>query len=95
MAKDKRKSAERKEALMRIIVLIASGIILALFGYLVILLAVINWFITLISGKRNKDIAEFCEYWNTEKYKFTRYLTSVSNTKPFPFTAMERISKFI
>jgi len=89
-----KKLTERKEAWFRIIVLIVSGIILALWRYLILILAIINWFIVVFSGKRKKEIAEFCEYWNTEAYKFTRYLTLVSNTRPFPFTDLEKISKF-
>lgn len=86
--------SERKEAWFRIIVAIVSGIILGVWGHLVCVLAVLNWLITIFSGKRNKGIAEFCEYWNTESYKFARYLSSVTNKRPFPFSEMERMSKF-
>ncbi|OGJ12487.1 hypothetical protein A3K82_03045 [Candidatus Pacearchaeota archaeon RBG_19FT_COMBO_34_9] len=84
---------ERKEAWFRIIVAIISGIVLAIWRYIIYALAIINWFIVLFKGKKNKDIAEFCEYWNTELYKFVRYLTFVSNKRPFPFSNMEKISK--
>ncbi len=89
-----KKRSERKEAWFRIIVAIITGIVLAVWRYLIVMLAVINWFIAVFSGKRNKELAMFCEYWNTEWYKFIRYLTFVSNKRPFPFTSMERISKF-
>lgn len=89
-----KKSTERKEAWFRIIIVIVSGIILRAWSYLISVLAIINWLITIFSGKRNKEIAEFCEYWNTEWYKFIRYMTFVSNKRPFPFSKMERISKF-
>ena len=85
---------ERKEAWFRIIVLIVSGIILELWGYLIVVLAVINWLITIFSGKRNKGIANFSEYFNTELYKFARYLTFVNNERPFPFSDLQRMSKF-
>lgn len=86
---------ERKESLFRILVLIVSGIILGVWSSLVKLLAIVNFFIVLFSNKRNKGIAQFCEYWNTEFYRFSRYLTFVTNERPFPFTSMsERISKF-
>lgn len=89
-----KKSREKKEAWFRILVLIITGIILVLWRYLIIVLVVINWFITVFSGKRDKGIAEFCEYWNTEVYRYARYITFVTNERPFPFTIMERISKF-
>ena len=95
MAKSKpKKLSERKEAWFRIIVGIISGIILGVWKGLVQILAVINWFITIISGKRNAQLANFSEYWNTEIYKYLRYLTFVSNKRPFPFSSLERISKF-
>jgi hypothetical protein len=86
---------ERGEALFRIIVAIVSGIILGLWAYLIAALAIINFFVALFSNKRNKDLAEFCEYWNTERYRYVRYLTFVTNERPFPFSQMaKRISKF-
>ncbi len=89
-----KKFSERKEAWFRIIVLIVSGVILGIWKALTQILAIVNWFITVFSGKRNKELADFCEYWNTEIYKFIRYITFVSNKRPFPFSNMERMSKF-
>ncbi len=88
------KKTERKEAWFRIIVAIISGIVLSLWKGLIQIITVISWFIVVFSGKRNKDLALFCEYFNTEAYKFIRYLTFVSNKRPFPFTNLERMSKF-
>jgi hypothetical protein len=88
------KNNERKEAWFRIIVLIITGIVLGLWKGLIQIIGVISWFIVVFSGKRNKELALFCEYFNTELYKFIRYLTFVSNKRPFPFTKLERISKF-
>jgi len=86
--------SERKEAWFRILVAIVSGIILGIWRWLIVVLAIVNWFIVVFSGKRNRELAEFCEYWNTEFYIFSRYLTFVSNERPFPFTSMQRMSKF-
>lgn len=85
---------ERKEAFMRIIVLLVSGIILGVWKGLVQILALVNWLIELFAAKRNAELADFCEYWNTEIYKFIKYMTFVTNKRPFPFSSMERISKF-
>jgi hypothetical protein len=89
-----KKRTERKEAWFRVLVLIVSGILLGLWKILVAFLAVINWFVVMFSNKRNKGIAEFCEYHNTEAYKFMRYLTFVNNVRPFPFTDLQRMSRF-
>ena len=89
-----KKISERQEALFKIIILIVSGVILSIWKILIQILAIINWLITIFTGKRNKEMAELCEYWNTEVYKYIRYLTSVTNKRPFPFSDVERISKF-
>jgi hypothetical protein len=85
---------ERKEAWMRILVAIVSGIILHFWGIAAFIAGVINWLIELFSAKRNKGLADFCEPWNTETYKYYRYLTCVSNKRPFPFSSIEKMSKF-
>jgi len=88
------KSSERKEAWFRILVAIISGIILSVWKILVIILAIVNFFIVVFSGKRHSDIALFSEYFNTELYRYTKYLTFVTNQRPFPFSELERLSKF-
>lgn len=85
---------ERKEAIMRIIVGIISGIILEVWGIVVKVLGIINWFIQLFKAKRNRRLAKFCEPWNTEMYKYLRYMTAMSNHRPFPFSSIERMSQF-
>ncbi len=89
------KTNESSEALMRIVIGIVAGFILGLWRMLIGILAVVNFFITLFTNKRNKEMADFCEIWNTQMYTFTRYMTFVSNKRPFPFEEMSKnISKF-
>lgn len=88
------KISERKELLWRILVAIVSGIILNLWKCLVLVLAIVNLVVVLFTKKRNKDIAEFCEYWNSELYRFTRYMTFETNERPFPFTSLKKLGKF-
>jgi len=83
----------KKEAWFRLFVAIVSGIIFWIWKGLVIILALVNLILVIFTGKKNKEIASFCEYWNTEVYKFIRYLTFVSNKRPFPFSKLEKISK--
>jgi len=92
---DWRKKKERKEAWMRILVTIVSGIILGVWFHLIVLLCIVNWFIVIFSGKRNKGLAKFSEIFNTQNYIFLKYITFISNKRPFPFTSLaESISKF-
>lgn len=87
---------ERTEALMRIIVLIVSGIVLGFWRGLIQVLVVIHWFIIIITGKRNKGLAEFSEIWNTQTYVFIRYMDFVTNERPFPFEPLSKnMTKFV
>ena len=87
--------SERKEALMRIVVGIVTGFVLGLWKMAIQVVAILNWIITIFSNQRNKDLAEFCEIWNTQMYDFLRYMTFVSNKRPFPFNSLEKnLSEF-
>ena len=89
------KSSERKEALMRIVVGIVSGIVLGVWQYLIFVFGIINFFYTLFSGKRIQELAKMSEVWNTQWYTFQRYMIFESNFRPFPFTKLQKnISKF-
>ena len=90
----RKKGSERMELLWRVLVGIVSGIILGVWKALVFVLAAINWISILFTNKRNKDLAVFCEYWNSEVYRYFKYLTCVSNERPFPFTGLKTLSKF-
>ena len=78
--------SERTEALMRIIVAIVSGIILGLWKVAVEVVSIVHWIYVIFTGKRSKDLAEFCNLWNTQIYRFIRYMTFATNERPFPFS---------
>lgn len=87
--------SERKEILMRIAVAIVSGIILGVWRGFIFILAVVNWIYTLFKGERLKELAELSEIWNTQVYTYLRYLTMVTNERPFPFRSLTKnISRF-
>ena len=87
--------SERGEAWMRIVVFIVSGIVLGIWRYFIIVLFIINWFYTVFNGKRMKELARLSEIWNTQMYVFLRYVTFVTNERPFPFENLTKsISKF-
>ena len=50
------------------------------------IISVFHWFYVVFSGKRSKGIAEFCNIWNTQIYRFIRYMTFATNSRPFPFS---------
>lgn len=91
----KKKPSERKEAWMRIIICIISGIVLSVWKMFIQVLAVINFIYAIFTGKRMKELATLCEIWNTQSYIFLRYMTFVTNDRPFPFNPLTKsISKF-
>jgi len=86
---------ERSEIFMRIVVLVVTGIILAVWKWLIIIFFLINWVYVLFAGKRLKELAELSEVWNSQWYVFQRYLIFVTNRRPFPFNKLEKsMSKF-
>ena len=85
----------REEILMRVVVAIVSGIILGVWRYFVFVICVVNWIYTLFTNRKIKEIAELSEIWNTQVYTFLRYMTLVSNKRPFPFNRLTKnLSKF-
>lgn len=86
---------ERVEALMRIVVGFVSGIILGLWLALIKVVVIIHLLVALFTDTRNKELANFCEIFNSQGYTFVRYMTFVSNDRPFPFEPLAKnISKF-
>lgn len=82
--------SERTEVWMRILIAIVTGIILGVWRYLIFVLAIINWFYTLFAGKRLRELANLSEIWNTQTYVYLRYLTFVTNDRPFPFKKLTK-----
>ena len=87
----KKKFSERNELLWRILVLFVSGFILGIWRALIVVVTLINWIVVLVDNKSNKDLANFCDYWNKEVYRFIRYLTMNTNDRPFPFTSLKKL----
>ena len=86
--------SERIEILWRILVAIVTGIILGVWRWLIVVIAIVHLVIVLIKGRRDLGLADFCEYWNSEFYRYVRYLTFVTNERPFPFSELKKLGKF-
>lgn len=82
---------ERAEAILRIIVGVISGFILGLWKAIVQIITILHWIYVIFTGKRHKGLAEFCNIWNTQVYRFIRYMTFTTNERPFPFTALGNV----
>ena len=86
--------SERKEALIRLFVALFCGAIGYVWSLLVGVLVILNWLSALLLGRRNGAIGDFVELYNSFVYTYLRYISGVSNVRPFPFTTLERLSKF-
>ena len=80
--------SERTEAWMRLFVGIVSGILLGLWRGLVQFLVVLHWVYVILTGRRSRGLAEFCNLWPTQLYRFSRYMLFTTNERPFPFTPL-------
>ena len=89
-----KEEGERIELLWRLLIFVVTGIILEVWAYLVLMVAIINFFIVLFSGNPDKKLTNFSEYFNTELYRYARYITFSTNERPFPFTEMKKRTKF-
>jgi hypothetical protein len=89
-----KKQIERREALIRIPIAIISGLILEIWANLTIILSLVNFFIVIFTSKRNRDISDFSEYFNSYAYSFFRYITFNTNERPFPFAPLKKMNKF-
>lgn len=88
--KNKKKEMERSEALMRIVVGLVGGIIFYVWTYVIGIFVLVNLVYTLIKGEKSKDLAKLCETYNTQIYYYFRYMTFVSNERPFPFESLRK-----
>jgi len=89
-----KKVSERKELLWRILIFFASGIVLGVWNLFVRILILVNLIIVLFTDKRNREVANLCEIWNSEAYRLMRYITFETNERPFPFTNLNTLGKF-
>ncbi|HKZ33946.1 MAG TPA: DUF4389 domain-containing protein [Candidatus Nanoarchaeia archaeon] len=88
--KRNKKGAERKEALMRILILIVSGTILTVWRIFIYLIIFMQLVYVLITGRRMRNLAVWGETWNTQWYIFQKYIIFLDNRRPFPFGKLEK-----
>ena len=86
----KKQEGERKEAWMRIIVGIVSGFMLEVWGFFIFCFAIVQFILVLIEGKKNKELLRMSEVYLVQIYTFVRYITFISNERPFPFADLKK-----
>jgi hypothetical protein len=92
MAKKKKKemTPERREAWMRIPVAIVSGIILHVWGFFIFIFALVQLILTIAEDRKNKELLRMCNVYLVQLYIFVKYVTFLSDKRPFPFADLEK-----
>jgi len=88
--KKKALSPEKKEAWMRIPICIISGFILYVWGFFVLIFALVQFILILSKDKKNKELSRMCDVYLIQLYTFVRYVTFLSDKRPFPFGELEK-----
>jgi len=89
----KKQENERKEAWMRIPICIVSGFILEVWGFFVFIFAIVQLILVLVEGKKNKEFLEMCKNYVAQFYVYIKYITFISNERPFPFGELVKFEK--
>ena len=82
--------SKRREIWMRIPVAIVSGIILKVWGFFILCFAIAQMVLILVEGKKEKELSKMCNIYLIQLYIFVKYLTFLSNERPFPFGDLKK-----
>lgn len=86
----KKQKSERKEAWMRIPIAIVSGFILDVWGFFIFIFALVQLVLILVEGKKEKELLRMCNVYLVQLYIFVKYVTFLSNERPFPFGDLKK-----
>ncbi|MFA5764439.1 MAG: DUF4389 domain-containing protein [archaeon] len=92
MAKKRKKklSQSKKEAWMRIPVFIVSGFILHVWGCFILIFALVQLILILAKERKEKELSRMCNVYLIQLYIFVKYITFLSDKRPFPFADLEK-----
>jgi hypothetical protein len=91
MSKEEEKlKKERGEAWMRIPIFIVSGVILHVWGFFIFCFALVQLVLILSKDKKNKELLRMCNVYLVQLYVFVRYVTFLSDERPFPFEELKK-----
>jgi hypothetical protein len=78
-------SEKKKEVWMRIPIFIVSGIILHIWGFFIFIFALVQLILILAKNKKEKELLKMCNVYLIQLYIFMKYVTFLSDNRPFPF----------
>ena len=88
--KKKERGPERKEVWMRIPIAIISGFIMDVWGFFILIFALVQFILVLTEKKKNEGLSRMCNTYIVQLYIFAIYITFLSDKRPFPFADLEK-----
>lgn len=80
----------KNEVWMRIPIFIVSGLILHVWGFFIFCFAIAQFIIILIKDKKEEELSRMCNTYLIQLYIFIKYVTFLSEKRPFPFGELEK-----
>jgi Domain of unknown function (DUF4389) len=78
---------------MRIPVFILSGMILYVGGFFVLIFSLVQLVLMLTEKKKEKEILNISSMFSNQVYCFFKYISFISEEKPFPFGEIKKGKK--
>jgi hypothetical protein len=78
---------------MRIPVFILSGAILYVWGFFVLIFSLVQLVLMLTEKKKEKEILNISSMFSNQVYCFFKYISFISEEKPFPFGEIKKGKK--
>jgi Domain of unknown function (DUF4389) len=78
---------------MRIPVFIISGAILYVWGFFVLIFSLVQLIFILTEKKKEKEFLKISSIFSSQIYCFFRYISFISEEKPFPFGEIKKGKK--
>jgi uncharacterized protein YqhQ len=90
---NKKEKIDKNEVWMRIPIFIVSGIILHVWGFFIFCFALAQFIIILVNEKKEEELLRMCNTYLIQLYIFIKYVTFLSDRRPFPFGELEKGTK--
>ncbi|MCK9568338.1 DUF4389 domain-containing protein [Candidatus Pacearchaeota archaeon] len=80
----------KRELWMRIPVFILSGMILHVWGFFVLIFSLVQLVLLLVESKKEREFTHISSMFSNQIYIFFKYITFLSNERPFPFSKIKK-----
>jgi hypothetical protein len=83
----------KRDIWMRIPVFIVSGAILYVWGFFVLIFSLVQLIFILTEKRKEKEFLNISSMFSNQVYCFFRYVSFISEEKPFPFEKIKKGKK--